>query len=115
MGQLTDTSHFTWSLICHLIVVRWNTAYHSTRVMSHYVLPRRTEAGTGYFLRGTSHILAMADPETAVWKRPKLTGEDNYGTWSVSTEMALMKLKAWKVIDGEVPVDRTSMMTTRRR
>jgi hypothetical protein len=46
----------------------------------------------------------MADIETTVRKRSRLTGKDNYGTWSVSTEMALKRLKAWKVINGEVPV-----------
>jgi gag-polypeptide of LTR copia-type len=46
----------------------------------------------------------MAETETMVRKRSKLTGKDNYGTWSVSTEMALKKLKAWKVINGEAPV-----------
>jgi len=39
-----------------------------------------------------------------IQKRSKLTGKNNYGTWSVSTEMALKKLKAWKVINGEAPV-----------
>jgi hypothetical protein len=38
-------------------------------------------------------------------KRARLTGKDNYGTWSVSTEMALKKLKAWKVINGKAAVD----------
>jgi hypothetical protein len=37
-------------------------------------------------------------------KRARLTGKDNYGTWSVSTEMALKKLKAWKTINGVTPV-----------
>jgi hypothetical protein len=32
--------------------------------------------------------------ETTVRKRSKLTEKDNYGTWSVSTEKALKKLKA---------------------
>ena len=38
-----------------------------------------------------------------IQKRTKLTGKDNYGTWSTSTEMALMRHKAWKVITGEKP------------
>jgi hypothetical protein len=37
-------------------------------------------------------------------KRARLTGKDNYGTWSVSTEMALKRLKAWKIINGVQPV-----------
>jgi hypothetical protein len=37
-------------------------------------------------------------------KRARLTGKDNYGTWSVSTEMALKKLKAWKTINGVTSV-----------
>ena len=53
----------------------------------------------------------MADIETTVRKRPKLTGKDNYGTWSVSTEMALNKLKAWKVIDGATPITPDSYNT----
>jgi transposase InsO family protein len=36
-------------------------------------------------------------------KRSKLTGKDNYGTWSVATEMALKTLKAWKIITGVTP------------
>ena len=46
----------------------------------------------------------MADIETTNKKRSKLTGKDNYSTWSVSTEIALKKLKAWKIIKGEIPV-----------
>jgi hypothetical protein len=38
-----------------------------------------------------------------IQKRAKLTGKDNYGTWSTSTEMALMRRKAWKVITGVPP------------
>jgi hypothetical protein len=37
-------------------------------------------------------------------QRSKLTGKDNYGTWRISTEMALNKLKAWRVINEEAPV-----------
>jgi hypothetical protein len=44
----------------------------------------------------------MATIETR--KRSKLTGKDNYGTWSVSTEMALKKLKAWKIINSVTSV-----------
>jgi len=36
-------------------------------------------------------------------KRSKLTGKENYGTWSVGTEMALKTLKAWKIITGVTP------------
>ena len=36
-------------------------------------------------------------------ERAKLTGKDNYGTWSTSTEVALMTHKAWKVINGKEP------------
>jgi len=43
--------------------------------------------------------------ETEPRKRFRLTGKDNYGTWSVSAEMALRKLKAWKVINGATPVE----------
>jgi hypothetical protein len=37
-------------------------------------------------------------------QRSKLTGKDNYGTWRISTEIALNKLKAWRVINEEAPV-----------
>lgn len=46
----------------------------------------------------------MADTEKTVWKRSSLTGKDNYGTWSVSTKIAVKKLKAWKIINGEALV-----------
>jgi hypothetical protein len=46
----------------------------------------------------------MPDTAAVVYKRAKLTGKDNYGTWSVSTEMALKRLKAWKVIKDAAPV-----------
>jgi hypothetical protein len=38
-------------------------------------------------------------------QRSKLTGKDNYGTWKISTEMALNKLKAWRVINEEAVLD----------
>jgi hypothetical protein len=41
---------------------------------------------------------------TETHKRARPTGKDNYGTGSVSTEMALKKLKAWKIINGVRPV-----------
>jgi hypothetical protein len=46
----------------------------------------------------------MTTTITETHKRARLTGKDNYGTWSVSTEMALKKLKAWKIINGVTPV-----------
>ena len=46
----------------------------------------------------------MATREILVQQRSKLTGKDNYGTWRISTEMALNKLKAWRVINEEAPV-----------
>jgi len=46
----------------------------------------------------------MTTTITESHKRARLTGKDNYGTWSVSTEMALKKLKAWKIINGVTPV-----------
>lgn len=46
----------------------------------------------------------MPDIDSVIQKRAKLTGKDNYGTWSTSAEMALKRLKAWKVITGIVPV-----------
>jgi Zn-dependent oligopeptidase len=46
----------------------------------------------------------MTTTTTETHKRARLTGKDNYATWSVSTEMALKKLKAWKIINGVTPV-----------
>jgi hypothetical protein len=46
----------------------------------------------------------MPDTAAVIYKRVKLTEKDNYGTWSVSTEMALKRLKAWKVIKDIAPV-----------
>jgi hypothetical protein len=45
----------------------------------------------------------MSDQEIRIPKRSKPTGKGNYGTWSTSTEMALMRLKAWTVISDEPP------------
>src|SRR2546423_7036698 len=45
----------------------------------------------------------MRDQQIKTQKRAKLTGKDNYNTWSVTTKIALKQLKAWKVIDGERP------------
>ena len=45
----------------------------------------------------------MPDQQIKTQKRAKLTGKDNYTTWSVSTKIALKQLKAWKVIDGQRP------------
>jgi hypothetical protein len=49
-------------------------------------------------------LAATSDHESVVQKREKLTGKENYGTWKTSTEMALMRLKAWKVITDDAPV-----------
>jgi hypothetical protein len=46
----------------------------------------------------------MSEAKTKPYTRAKLTGKDNYGTWKVSTEMALKSLKAWKTITGTPPV-----------
>jgi hypothetical protein len=46
----------------------------------------------------------MPDAAAVVYKRAKLTSKDNYGTWSVSTEIALKRLKAWKVVKDTAPV-----------
>ena len=40
--------------------------------------------------------LAMITTITETHKRARLTGKDNSDMWSVSTEMTLKKLKAWK-------------------
>jgi hypothetical protein len=45
----------------------------------------------------------MPDTAAVVHKRAKLTEKDNYSTWSVSTEMALKRFKAWKVIKDAAP------------
>jgi len=44
----------------------------------------------------------MATRELQQWSKP--TSKNNYGTRRISTEMALNKLKAWRVINEDAPV-----------
>jgi hypothetical protein len=56
------------------------------------------------FSASVSSSILPASIRASVSLQPRPTGKDNHGTWSVSTEIALKKLKAWKVINGEGPV-----------
>jgi len=59
-------------------------------------LSRPTHTPTGTPAAASSLGLPLRRPISPA----RLTGRDNYGMWSVSTEIALKTLKAWKIING---------------